>query len=64
MNELQRDAEEAHAGKAEVLQQYKDLEKDGLWTSWYENGQKNSEITWKDGQEISRKEWDKAGNPE
>merc|ERR1712156_1082646 len=27
VKELQRDAEEAHAGKAEVLQQYKDLEK-------------------------------------
>merc|ERR1711981_872138 len=27
VKELQRDAEEAHAGKAEVLQQYKDMEK-------------------------------------
>ena len=27
VKELQRDAEEAHTGKAEVLQQYKDLEK-------------------------------------
>lgn len=29
---------------------YKDGELDGLWTSWYENGNKSAEYTYKDGQ--------------
>ena len=28
---------------------YKDGEKQGLWTTWYENGQKKAEINYKDG---------------
>jgi len=30
---------------------FKDGEKDGLWTSWYENGQKDEEVVYKDGEE-------------
>ena len=29
---------------------YKDGERDGLWTGWYENGQKEEEGTYKDGE--------------
>jgi antitoxin component YwqK of YwqJK toxin-antitoxin module len=32
-----------------ALVQYKDGKKDGLDMSWYENGQKVSEMTWKGG---------------
>jgi|TARA_Y100000310_G_C20586674_1_gene765783 hypothetical protein len=35
---------------------------DGLWTMWYENGQKEYEQTWKDGEMISEKCWDEDGN--
>ena len=37
--------------------------KDGLYTTWYENGQKAEEATYKNGKLISSKEWDKDGNP-
>ena len=37
-------------------------EKDGKWTFWYENGQKESEETYKDGEMISSKKWDEDGN--
>ena len=33
-----------------------------LWAGWYENGQKSSEVTYKDGEEISSKCWDEDGN--
>ena len=36
--------------------------RNGLWTSWYENGQKELEITYKDGKVISRKEWNYDGS--
>ena len=36
---------------------YKDGEKDGLWTKWYENGQMKDEITWKDGELITAVVW-------
>ena len=35
---------------------------DGLWTVWHENGQKESERTYKDGELISSKCWDEDGN--
>jgi antitoxin component YwqK of YwqJK toxin-antitoxin module len=43
---------------------FKDGEKDGLWTSWYEydNGQKESEVTWKNGKLIFIKEWTEDGS--
>ncbi len=35
---------------------------DGLWTMWYENGQKETEATFKDyGELISEQCWDRGG---
>ena len=34
----------------------------GLWTGWDENGQKKEEGTFKDGELISSKEWNKDGS--
>ena len=39
---------------------YKDGKKDGLWNWWYENGQKEAELIYKDGKLISRKGWDEV----
>ncbi len=36
--------------------------KDGLWTWWFENGQKKSEPIWKDGEFISSKSWNEDGS--
>ena len=36
--------------------------KNGKRTSWYENGQKSSEATYKEGKLISDKCWDEDGN--
>ena len=36
--------------------------KDGLHTKWYENGQKQLEGTWKDGNIVSYKEWNEDGS--
>ena len=37
---------------------FKDDEKDGLWTEWYENGQKHSEYTWVSGKKNGpNKSW-------
>jgi len=36
---------------------------DGLLTGWYDNGQKRSELNYKDGEKISEKKWDEDGNP-
>ena len=41
---------------------YKDGKLDGLYTSWYENGQKQIEVTFKDGELISEQCWDEDGN--
>ena len=41
---------------------YKDGKKDGKWTEWYWDGQKESEVTYKDGKMISSKEWNKDGS--
>ena len=38
-------------GGKEFEGSYKDGKKDGLWTRWYENGQKKREFTFKDGKE-------------
>ena len=39
-----------------------DGKEDGLWISWYENGQKMEEVTYKDGNLISKKEWNEDGS--
>ena len=36
--------------------------REGLKTSWYENGQKMKETNWKDGEDISSKMWNKDGS--
>jgi len=36
-------------GQKQLEGNYKDGEKDALWTSWYENGQKKGEVSFKDG---------------
>ncbi len=41
---------------------FKDGESDGLQTDWYENGQKEYEETYKDGESISEKRWNKDGS--
>ena len=43
----------------------KDGKPDGLWTEWYENGQKKSESYYKDGKMIkgSLKFWNSKGEP-
>ena len=38
------------------------IERDGLWTWWYENGKKLKEETYKDGELISQECWDEDGN--
>ena len=35
---------------------------EGLFTAWYDNGQKQQEGTWKDGKKVSETKWDKEGN--
>jgi antitoxin component YwqK of YwqJK toxin-antitoxin module len=34
----------------------------GKWTFWYENGKKSFEETYKDGELISKKEWNEDGS--
>ncbi len=41
---------------------YKDGKEDGKWTRWHRNGQKEKEVTFKDGKLIDFKEWDENGN--
>ena len=38
------------------------IERDGLYTNWYENGQKKDELTYKDGKLISEKYWNEDGS--
>ena len=41
---------------------FKNDKKDGLWTRWYENGQKEREGTYKDGkQDGLHTEWHESG---
>ena len=49
-------------GKKEFEGSYKDGKKDGLWTDYYENGQKRSVKTYKDEELISQNCWDKDGS--
>ena len=51
-----------HGGKAEEINFNKDGKRDGLNTSWYKNGLKEKETTWKDGEIISIEVWDEYGN--
>ncbi|MDD9888608.1 MAG: hypothetical protein OXU46_08345 [Candidatus Marinimicrobia bacterium] len=49
-------------GKKKSEGNFKDDKEDGLWAGWHENGQKSYEVTYKDGELISEKCWDKDGN--
>ena len=40
----------------------KNGKQDGLWTDWYENGKKERENTYKDGELIDSICWDEDGN--
>ena len=44
-----------------ILAQAKDGKPDGPHTMWHENGQKQVEATWKDGEEVSAKYWNSKG---
>ena len=49
-------------GKKNKEGTFKDGKEDGLWTWWFENGQKKSEPIWKDGEFISSKSWNEDGS--
>ena len=49
-------------GKKKSEGNFKDNKYDGFWAGWHENGQKSYEVTYKDGELISEKCWDKDGN--
>ena len=44
-------------GKTLLKGTYKNGKKDGLWTWWYENGEKKNEGTFKDGKENGLHRW-------
>jgi len=41
-------------GKTNLEGSYKDGKENGLWTEWYENGQKKKKETYKDGEEVGK----------
>ena len=45
----------------ESLAHFKDGKPDGLWTEWHENGQKEWEATYKDGESVSQRSWPSKG---
>ena len=45
-----------------IHSRFKNGTEDGVWTIWYENRQKKFEITFKDGEKVSSKEWNKDGS--
>ncbi len=49
------------SGQVERLVKFKDGKQDGLATAWHENGQKQGELTWKDGEKVSEKFWNSKG---
>ena len=49
------------SGQVQMLVQVKDGKPDGLVTMWHENGQKQTEETWEDGEELSAKYWNSKG---
>ena len=44
-------------GSKYILGEVKDGKVSGLWTKWYENGQKKGEFTWKDGKVDGTWKW-------
>ena len=49
------------SGQPKGLGQFKDGKQDGLEMRWHENGQKRTEATYKDGEEVSAKYWNSKG---
>ena len=49
------------SGQVQALSQFKDGKPDGPYTEWHENGQKATEVTFKDGEEVSTKHWNSKG---
>ena len=49
------------SGETKEEGKYRNGEKDGLWTYWYENGQKMTVRNYKDEELISQNCWDKDG---
>ena len=49
-------------GKKMYDHNFKNGELDGIWTEWYENGQREREETYEDGEFIKSTSWDKYGN--
>ena len=45
----------------EVLAQFKDGKKDGHYMTWWPNGQKEFEATFKDYERVSGKSWNSKG---
>ena len=55
-------AKKMHAsGQVGSLSQFKDGKLRGLAMEWHENGRKWSEATYKDGEEVSAKYWNRKG---
>ena len=44
-------------GKLKVKGMLVNGKEEGLWTEWYETGQKKSEGTFKNGKLVGKKEW-------
>ena len=57
MSKIEKHIEYYSNGKKKLEGTNKGLLWDGLWTKWYEHGQKGREITFKDGELISEKCW-------
>ena len=49
-------------GRIRSLVQCIDGKFHGLWIRWYDNGQKKSEMTWKDGKLVTAVAWKRNGN--
>ncbi len=49
------------SGQVRGLAQFKDGKDYGLQTQWHENGQKQAEVIWKDGELVSKKLWNSKG---
>ena len=45
-----------------IHSRFKNGIEDGVWTTWYENRQKKFEVTIKDGEKVSSKEWNEDGS--
>ena len=49
------------SGQVQALLQCKDGKADGPSRTWHENGQKQAEVIWKDGELVSKKFWTITG---